>query len=196
MVERGERARFAREAGAALWIRREVRRQHLDGHLATELAIASAIDLAHATGAERREDLVWSKLTADHLGRTGRRTDRPGDHPHRRCFKESRRGRIVAEQRLDLLPQRLIPITRLLQESRALPGLALQHRVVKVRDLLPSFGLHRSCLCDGPSAACQPAAVIVSRDRSTRKLAHQPVFRKLRALQKAVHIIVGSVCAF
>ena len=38
MIQRGERARFAREPGAALGIGREVRRQDLDRDVATELA--------------------------------------------------------------------------------------------------------------------------------------------------------------
>ena len=55
MVERGEQARFAREAGAALGVGCEVRRQDLDRDVAPELAVARAIDLAHAAGAERRD---------------------------------------------------------------------------------------------------------------------------------------------
>ena len=56
MIERGEQARFAREAGAAFRIGGEVRRQDLDRHVATELAVARAIDLAHAASAERGDD--------------------------------------------------------------------------------------------------------------------------------------------
>ena len=67
MVERREQARFAREAGAALGIGREVRRQDLDRDVTTELAVARAIDLAHATGAERRHDRVRAEVPADHL---------------------------------------------------------------------------------------------------------------------------------
>jgi hypothetical protein len=46
VIERGEQARFAREAGAALGVGREVGRQDLDGDVTTQLAVARAIDLA------------------------------------------------------------------------------------------------------------------------------------------------------
>ena len=89
MVERGEQARFAREAGAALGIGGEVRRQDLDRDVAPELAVARAIDLAHAAGAERRDDRVGAELTADHLTRVRSPWAVVGDD-RRRCFEESR----------------------------------------------------------------------------------------------------------
>jgi hypothetical protein len=39
----------------------ELRRQHLDRNLAVELGIARAVDLAHAPGAQRREDFIRSQ---------------------------------------------------------------------------------------------------------------------------------------
>ena len=58
VVERGGGARFQLEAVEALRIGREARRQHLDGDVAAEARIAGPIDLAHAAGAEQRDDLV------------------------------------------------------------------------------------------------------------------------------------------
>ena len=51
VIERGECARFLLEPAAVL-IRQALRRQHLDGYIAIEPRIASAIDLAHASGAQ------------------------------------------------------------------------------------------------------------------------------------------------
>jgi hypothetical protein len=58
MVERSDRARLLLEPPQALGIARNVGRQHLDGHIATETQIARAVDLAHPASAERRENLV------------------------------------------------------------------------------------------------------------------------------------------
>src|SRR5262245_11400751 len=58
MVERGECARLPLEAGEALGIRRERRRQHLDRDVAVEPAIPRSIHLAHRAGTERSDDAV------------------------------------------------------------------------------------------------------------------------------------------
>ena len=79
VIERRERPRFAREAGAALGVGGEVGRQDLDGDVATELAVARAIDLAHAAGAERGDDRVGPELTIHH-----RESYLPQPRPRRR----------------------------------------------------------------------------------------------------------------
>ena len=61
MVERGKQARFACETGTALGVGRKVRRQDLDRNVPPEFCVARAIDLAHATGAERRDDRVGAE---------------------------------------------------------------------------------------------------------------------------------------
>ena len=43
-----------------LRIVRQVLRQDLNGYVAIETGIASAVDLAHSTGADRRDDLIRS----------------------------------------------------------------------------------------------------------------------------------------
>jgi hypothetical protein len=58
VVQRRDALRLALEAGAELGVRRELRRQQLDGDLAVELRVARAVDLAHAAGAERSGHLV------------------------------------------------------------------------------------------------------------------------------------------
>ena len=113
---RASRAKRARRSGSA----REVRRQDLDGDVAPELAVARAIDLAHAAGAERRHDRVWAELTirssaaADRVRRDAGHTTAAGVSRNR-AEADSKR-----EQRLDFLPQRLISMARLRQERAAL----------------------------------------------------------------------------
>ena len=60
MVQRRRRPRFLLEAGQALRVPGELRRKHLDRDDARELVVPRPIDLTHAAGAQRREDLVRS----------------------------------------------------------------------------------------------------------------------------------------
>ena len=60
MIEGGEQLRFAPEPGDAIGIAREDIGEQLDRHVAIEPGIAAAIDLAHAAGPDRRDDLVRS----------------------------------------------------------------------------------------------------------------------------------------
>src|SRR5271165_3836501 len=52
MVEGGEQGSFAPEAGEALGIGGDSRRQNFQGDLAAEFAVAGAVDFAHAAYAE------------------------------------------------------------------------------------------------------------------------------------------------
>ena len=49
---------LALESCKGLWRIRKAFRQHFDGHVSIEPPIPGAIDLAHPSGAQRREDLV------------------------------------------------------------------------------------------------------------------------------------------
>ena len=65
MIERREHLRFAPEAGEAIGIARKIRgQQDFDGDLAAELGVAGAVDLAHATRADARHDLVQGRRAA------------------------------------------------------------------------------------------------------------------------------------
>ena len=61
MVDRREHAGLALEAGDPAGIAGELVGKNLDGDLAAELEVPGAIDLAHAAGAERVEDLVGAE---------------------------------------------------------------------------------------------------------------------------------------
>ena len=63
-VELRDRARFAIEALAELRIGRERVRQDLDRDRAIEPRVARPVDLAHAAGAEGRDDLVRAEARA------------------------------------------------------------------------------------------------------------------------------------
>ena len=61
MVEGREHPRLALEPRHAVRVAGEFRGQHLDGDVAPELAVARAVDLAHAAGAEEVGDFVRSE---------------------------------------------------------------------------------------------------------------------------------------
>ena len=56
MIERRGRPCFLLEAAEPIGVGREERRQDLDGDVAPEARVAGAKDLAHAAGADRRDD--------------------------------------------------------------------------------------------------------------------------------------------
>ena len=58
MRQRGDGVRLALEAREPIGIGRKRRGQDLDGDLAPQFRVARAIDLAHATGTDRRDDFV------------------------------------------------------------------------------------------------------------------------------------------
>ena len=61
VVERRDSLGLTLEAGAPLLVGGEVRGQQFDRDRALEPCVARSIDLAHAPGRERRDDLVWSE---------------------------------------------------------------------------------------------------------------------------------------
>ena len=64
MIELRDGACLAIETGPELWICSERLRQHFDCDRAIESRVARAIDLAHAAGAEQRDDLVRAEASA------------------------------------------------------------------------------------------------------------------------------------
>jgi hypothetical protein len=58
VIERGRGQRLLLESPQPVRVRREVRRQHLDRDITPEPGVGGAVHLAHAAGAERRDDLV------------------------------------------------------------------------------------------------------------------------------------------
>ena len=61
MIERRGRLRLLHEAAATALVGDAIGGQHLDGDVAAEPWIAGAIDLAHAPGANKAEDLVGAE---------------------------------------------------------------------------------------------------------------------------------------
>ena len=67
VVQRGEDLRFAAEPREPIRIGGDVRQQHLERHVAIQLAVAGAIDLAHSALAKFREDCIGPESLADHV---------------------------------------------------------------------------------------------------------------------------------
>jgi hypothetical protein len=70
VVERRQHLCRAIEACEPIRIERKRVRDDLQRDVATQFHIACAINLAHAPGAERREDLVWAEAGAGVEGQT------------------------------------------------------------------------------------------------------------------------------
>ena len=71
MIQRGDGARFEFEALAAHGIVSHVRRQDLQGDVASEASVAGAVYFTHAARAEGRDDFVGAEFVAGrerHLG--------------------------------------------------------------------------------------------------------------------------------
>jgi len=58
MIEGGDGARFALEAGEALGIAGHVGREHLERYVAAEFGIRSAVNLTHSASANRARDAI------------------------------------------------------------------------------------------------------------------------------------------
>ena len=73
VVERGNGARFALEAGEPSGSRANGGGQHFDRDVAAQPRVARAVDLAHAAGAERSQDLYGPRRVPADRG-MGRRS--------------------------------------------------------------------------------------------------------------------------
>jgi len=71
MRQGGEQLGLALEAREAIGILREGCGQRLDRDVAPEARVAGAIDLAHAAGAERRDDLEGAEAGSGGQGHRG-----------------------------------------------------------------------------------------------------------------------------
>ena len=65
VIERGERLRFTPEAFEPLRARRHLRRQQLERHVAPELRVGGAVDLAHPARTDRGGDAVVGQAATD-----------------------------------------------------------------------------------------------------------------------------------
>jgi hypothetical protein len=134
VVQRGQEARFARETGTTFGVGGEVRRQNLDRDVSPELAVARAIDLAHAASAERGDDRVRAEVTVQQ--RLFAVCNR-GEAGARWLFEKPRGSGLELQQRLDFLPQRVVSVSGFLQERAALLRGTLKRRMIDGRDAMP-----------------------------------------------------------
>jgi hypothetical protein len=64
MIQSGEYLRFSPEPSESIRIERERIRQHLERHVTIQLRVTRPVDLAHATSANQRDNLVWAEASA------------------------------------------------------------------------------------------------------------------------------------
>src|SRR3990172_13257628 len=85
VVEGGECFRFTPKGLEGVGARGHLSRRHLERHVAAELRVGGAVDLAHPAGADRGGDAVVGEAAADHEGRRiqAPRTSSPKERPAR-----------------------------------------------------------------------------------------------------------------
>src|SRR5688572_27310527 len=127
MVQRCQRARLALESTYPFRICREGVREYLDGHRASELGVLRAVHLSHPTRAEQRLDSKGPELMS---------------HERRGC-EEAFRCSFLREQRFDLLAQRQVAGTLLVQKRSSFGRVLRQRSVKQPLDLPPAFRCHR-----------------------------------------------------
>ena len=153
VVQRGEETGLALEPRQPLRVRREDDRQDLDRDIASESGIAAAIDLTHAADAQPRDDLIRAEALPD------RQPAQAGERRVRvqcRLREELLGGRGVRQQRLDLVPQRLVALTGFDDERRTFARRVLQGGETNPLDVgqlvqmaLISPNSHRVANCQG-----------------------------------------------
>src|SRR5262249_33441308 len=98
MIQRGEQLRLASETCYATGILRDGGVQNLDGHVAPELGVAGTVHFAHAAGAERGLDLVYSESRSrqkDHGERRQRQSTPTINLPCRRLRSNVNMPRLI-----------------------------------------------------------------------------------------------------
>jgi hypothetical protein len=103
--ERGHRAGLLLQAPERAGVHAARARQHLDGDLASQAAVAGAVDLAHAASAEELDDLVEAPAV-DEL--RGRGAPFPAGFPAR--LLDDRRRRLLARAGLGELVRRWLQV--------------------------------------------------------------------------------------
>jgi hypothetical protein len=139
MVQRRQYVRFMAETRQPIRIVHKCIGQNLERHLARQLCILRAIDLAHAAFADQIDDAIG----ADHrAGREIRRdAERRSSHVHQRAIDQSWRARL-REQRFDLTSQLGVVTTHAGKVRASRSRLLLHRRLIDARDLLPAFRRH------------------------------------------------------
>ncbi len=64
VVQRGDGARFLLDTPQPVCVLRQRLRQHLDRHVAPEPRVSCAVHFPHASGAQRRDDLIGPEFRA------------------------------------------------------------------------------------------------------------------------------------
>ena len=139
MIQRREHARFAIEAREPAGIAREGVRQHLDRHLAAELRVPGAVDLAHAADADERLHFVAAECLVDERRV---RVSEAGRHVACMAGEPAFVGRRLAQQAFDLALQFFVGATRIGEIGRSIGRRQRARGVVQRFDLFPALRRH------------------------------------------------------
>ena len=182
MIQRGEHARLALEAREARRVAGHRARQDLDGDVAPELGVASAVDLAHAARPEQRLQVISADGSASHGTRGRFREDDPRADRERRLVEEPVGGQRLVQQRFDVTPERLVFGTESGEQRHAFARRPGARRVVQLLDPLPALGRH---------VLARNAAILAPFP--TRASFHRPFpLPRLEDLHEGLHACVGG----
>src|SRR5262245_40910388 len=142
MGQRGGGACFTAEPLAALRVVGHAGRESLQGHCATEPDVLGEIDDAHPAAPELPAHDIWADL-ASVLQR--RRTECPRvGLERRRLFEKIARGPVRVEERLRLVPERLVVGAGAAEPVRTGGGRLLERAVKQRLQAIPALGIHAS----------------------------------------------------
>jgi hypothetical protein len=143
MIQRRQDLRLAPEASDTGAVVSQRRREHLDGDVPTKLDVARAVHVAHAAGADARGDFVLAQPPPDERRGGWLKAGRIGMEGG---LLEKVVGKGLVEQRLDVVFERVVAGTRIVEElSPAFRG-QRQRFVKQSFDVQPVLWRHRTQL--------------------------------------------------
>ena len=127
VIQRSQYLGFALEAVPQAGVVRDVRGEHLKGDRASQSRIAGAVDLAHAAATDRRHDFIRTqvypglkhRLDCHSLPSRRHRHGTTDEAIDRRPFSEIAGVSVRHQERLDVVPRRVIVPTRLVEVAGA-----------------------------------------------------------------------------
>ena len=158
VLERGERARFPLEANEPLRVGGKGWRQNLKRDLATELRIAGAIDLTHASRAEHPGDFEAAEALPGLEGQ-GLAESRGPVKADGRVLEESAGGGVRGKQRSHLRPPLLVAVAGGRQEGFERVGRLLEGRLeqgANTREFV--HRAHETCPCSSRNSHARACA--------------------------------------
>ena len=139
VIERRSRLGLLHEPAAAIRVGQRLRQQHLERHIAIQVAVARLVDRAHPAFSQPVHNFEMSDRPADHAvieNIVSRSAHRLPDRTIQHSF-----GGLI-EQRRHLDPQIVVAAARPVEEGALLSARTFQGFVIELFDALPALPVH------------------------------------------------------